>query len=91
MSGLHVQLSQHEEITLRRVAQAATARLAPAHIQRLRQLRLIQANGTSWRLTELGRQRVGALPQPVKLLTGDAFSEIERILAKYAMQVGKDP
>jgi hypothetical protein len=91
MSGPNVQLSQHEEVTLRRVAQAATAGLVPAHIQRLRQLRLIEGNGTSWRLTGLGRQRAGALPQPVKLLTGDAFGEIERILANYAMQIGKDP
>ena len=91
MSGLHAQLSPHEEVALRRVAQADSASLAPRHIRRLWQLRLIEANGSSWRLTALGRQRLRALPQPVTLVTGDAFGEIERILAKYAMQIGKDP
>ena len=57
--------------------------MAPAHIERLRQLRLIEANGTSCRLTALGRQRLGTLPQPVKLVTGNALDEIERILAKF--------
>ena len=91
MSGLHAQLSPPEEIALRRVALAATDGLAPAQIQRLRQLRLIEVSGTSWRLTALGRQRLGALPQPVKLVTGDAVDEIERILAKFATHKGEDP
>ena len=90
MSGFRAQLSPHEEVALRRVALGAVDGLAPEHVQRLQHLQLIEADGSAWRLTALGRQRLKALPQPVKLVTGGASDEIERILAKFATQKGRD-
>jgi hypothetical protein len=90
MSGLRAQLSPHEEVALRRIALASIDGLASAHIQRLRHLQLIEADGTSWRLTALGRKRLKDMPQPVQLATGDVSDEIERILAKVTVKKKRD-
>jgi hypothetical protein len=82
------QLAPSEEVVLRRVALAALRGVPTAHLQHLQHLRLIEVAGTSWRLTPLGQQRLKAMQQRAKLLTADAYEEIERILAKFGKPSG---
>ena len=86
MTGVRVKLGPTEEVALRRVALRSSHGLRPASIQRLQRLHLIEADKASWRLTALGQQRLKALPQPVKLVTGGAWDEIARILEKFTKQ-----
>ena len=63
--GLVAPLSPNEEVTLRRVALGFSrlATLPLKHIDRLRQLGLVQGSGESLRLTVIGTQRYLALPR----------------------------
>jgi hypothetical protein len=58
--GLLVELSPNEETALQRIAQGVmlTVDMEPHHLVRLQQLALIEATGTDFRLTDLGRQRL---------------------------------
>jgi predicted transcriptional regulator len=65
--GLLVELSPNEETALHRIAQGMmlTADVEPHHLERLKQLALIEERGTDFRLTDLGRHRLatrGAAP-----------------------------
>ena len=59
--GLLVALSPNEEITLVRIAQGLrpTAEMEPHHLARLKRLALIEEAGADFRLTDLGRRRLG--------------------------------
>ena len=67
MSELQSQLGPDEEVALRRVALGFSHGVAPGHLRRLKDLRLIEADKTSWRLTALGQQRFKSLPRAAKL------------------------
>jgi hypothetical protein len=83
MSGLRALLSPSEEVALRRVALGATDGLAPAHVQRLRHLNLIEPDRSAWRLTALGQQRFKALSASGRWPSGGASDDIEQILGKF--------
>ena len=77
------QLDPSEEVVLRRVALDAARGVSNASLRRLQDLHLIEEEGTSWRLTPLGRERLKAMPQPPMRSGRNATDEIERILAKF--------
>jgi hypothetical protein len=74
MLGFQATLSPSEEVTLRRTALDAVASQSPEHIRRLASLKLIEADGRTWRLTPLGRQRYDAMPQPAWSKPGQHLS-----------------
>ena len=80
---LPVPLSPNEEVTLRRIALDAVVAHSSDDIRRLVSLKLIEANGQTWKLTPLGRQRYQALPRPTPLAKG-SVAELARILCKCA-------
>ena len=57
MRGMLALLSPNEEVALRRVALGFSHGVVSDHIRRLKDLHLIEADKTSWRLTALGQQR----------------------------------
>lgn len=59
MKGMIALLSPREENTLRLIG--FRGEFDRAHVVRLTQLDLIKWDGSSWRLTELGRQRCDKL------------------------------
>ena len=61
MRELRPQLSPDEEVALRRVALGFSHGVVSDHIRRLKDLHLIEADKTSWRLTALGQQRFKSL------------------------------
>jgi hypothetical protein len=83
MNAPRALLSPSEEVALRRVALGASDGVAPAHVQRLRDLHLIEADRRSWRLTALGQQRLKALSTSGRWPSGGASGEIEQILGKF--------
>ena len=68
MRGMLALLSPNEEVALRRVALGFSHGVVSDHIRRLKDLHLIEADKTSWRLTALGQQRFASLPRAVKLV-----------------------
>jgi hypothetical protein len=50
-------LSPHEETALRKIAASHVEPIDPAHARRLRDLGLVNEDGTSWHLTPLGARR----------------------------------
>lgn len=80
---LPVPLSPSEEATLRRIALDAVVAHPAEHIRRLASLKLIEANGQTWKLTPLGRQRYDVLPRSTPLAKG-SVAELARILCKCA-------
>jgi hypothetical protein len=61
MRGMLAALSPHEENTFRRIQFGTEGDLDPAHVRRLLQLELVEWTGATWRLTEMGRQRLDTL------------------------------
>jgi hypothetical protein len=88
MRELQAQLSADEEVALRRVALGFSQGVAADHIRRLKDLHLIEADKTSWRLTALGQQRFRSLPRAAKLESGVTPDAIAMMLARFAMQRG---
>jgi hypothetical protein len=86
MRELHSHLSPDEEVALRRVALGFSHGVASDHIRRLKDLHLIEADKTSWRLTALGRQRFKSLPRAAKLASDETPDAIAMMLAKFATQ-----
>jgi hypothetical protein len=84
MSELQPQLSPDEEVALRRVALGFSHGVASDHIRRLKDLHLIEADKTSWRLTALGQQRFNSLPRAAKLASDGAPDAIAMMLARLA-------
>jgi hypothetical protein len=84
MRGLHAQLSPNEEVALRRVALGFSHGVASDHIRRLKDLHLIEADKTSWRLTTLGQQRFKSLPRAAKLASDGTPDAIAMTLARLA-------
>jgi hypothetical protein len=84
MRGILAPLSPNEEITLRRVALGfgGRDRLPPRHVERLRQLALIEEADGALRLTELGLQRYANLERPAKWDGPTDPQEISRLLNK---------
>lgn len=64
MKGMLAQLSPHEETALRKIAIGSLDGLDPVHVRRLAQLELVEWNGHSWRLTEVGSRRHDSLARP---------------------------
>jgi hypothetical protein len=58
--GLLVELSPNEETALQRIAQGVmlTMDMEPHHLARLKQLALIEATGSDFKLTDLGKRRL---------------------------------
>jgi hypothetical protein len=86
MRGLHAQLSPNEEVALRRVALGFSHGVASDHIRRLKDLHLIEADKTSWRLTGLGQQRYKSLPRAAKLASDRTPDAIAMMLSKFTKQ-----
>ena len=84
MRGMLAQLSPNEEVALRRVALGFSHGVASDHIRRLKDLHLIEADKTSWRLTALGQQRFNSLPRAAKLASHGTPDAIAMILARFA-------
>jgi hypothetical protein len=57
MKGMLAPLSPHEETALRKIAVDSDNLVDPAHARRLHQLELVEKDGSSWRLTAIGRRR----------------------------------
>jgi hypothetical protein len=90
MRELHAQLSPNEEVALRRVALGFSHGVASAHIRRLKDLHLIEADKTSWRLTALGQQRYGDLPRAAKLASDGTPDAIATMLSKFTKRRERD-
>ena len=84
MSDLQSRLGLDEEVALRRVALGFSHGVASDHLRRLRDLRLIKADKTSWRLTALGQQRFKPLPRAAKLARDGTPDAIAMMLARFA-------
>ena len=88
MSKSRSPLSANEEVALRRVALGFHQGVAPDHIRRLKDHRLIEADKTSWRLTPLGEQRFKALPRAAKL-AGDGTPDAIAMMLLAALRGGR--
>jgi hypothetical protein len=90
---MHAQLSQEEEVTLRRIALGSSSlqRLRMNDVRHLRQLMLIEGEGEHCRLTALGRQRFSKLARPTPRTRHDLMREIDRILAIRGPSPKSDP
>ena len=86
MRGMLAQLSPNEEVALRRVALGFSHGVAPNHIRRLKDLHLIEADKTSWRLTALGQQRFTSLPRAAQLASDGTPDALATMLSKVAKQ-----
>jgi hypothetical protein len=76
-------LSAREETSLRRVAHAIGGQHLPeTRVHRLRQLKLIEWQSGSWRLTPLGEQRYDSLAKPATRTSASLSDEVDRILEK---------
>jgi hypothetical protein len=84
MRGMLAQLSPNEEVALRRVALGFSHGVASGHIRRLKDLHLIEADKTSWRLTALGQQRFKSLARAAKLASDGTPDAIAMMLARFA-------
>jgi hypothetical protein len=84
MSDLQSQLSPDEEVALRRVALGFSHGVASDHLRRLKDLHLIEADKTSWRLTALGQRRFKSLPRAAKLASHGTPDAIAMMLARFA-------
>ena len=84
MSDLQSRLGPDEEVALRRVALGFSHGVASDHLRRLKDLRLIKADKTSWRLTALGQQRFEALPRAAKAASPGTPDVIAMMLARIA-------
>lgn len=84
MSDLQLQLSPDEEVSLRRVALGFGHGVASDHLRRLKDLRLIEADKTSWRLTARGQQRFKSLPRAATLASHGTPDAITMMLARFA-------
>jgi hypothetical protein len=82
MSDLQSQLSPDEEVALRRVALGFSHGVASDHLRRLKDLHLIEADKTSWRLTALGQQRFDSLPRAAKSESHGTPDAIAMMLAR---------
>ena len=86
MRGMLAQLSPNEEVALRRVALGFSHGVASDHIRRLKDLHLIEADKTSWRLTALGQQRFTSLPRAAQLASDGTPDAIATMLSKFTKQ-----
>ena len=84
MSDLQQQLSPDEEVALRRVALGFSHGVASDHTRRLKDLHLIEADKSSWRLTALGQQRFNSLPRAAKLASDGTPDAVAMMLARLA-------
>jgi hypothetical protein len=84
LSDLQSRLGLDEEVALRRVALGFGHGVASDHLRRLKELRLIEADKTSWRLTALGQQRFDSLPRAAKPESHRTPDAIAMMLAKMA-------
>jgi hypothetical protein len=84
MSDLQPRLGPDEEVALRRVALGFGHGVASDHLRRLKDLRLIKADKTSWRLTALGQQRFEALPRAARSARPGTPDVIAMMLARIA-------
>lgn len=56
MKGMLAPLSPYEETALCKIAVGSDNLVDPAHARRLHQLELVERDGSSWRLTAIGRR-----------------------------------
>ena len=84
MSDVQSRLGPDEEVALRRVALGFSHGVASDHLRRLRDLRLIIADKTSWRLTALGQQRFDSLPRAAKSGNQGTPDALAMMLARIA-------
>ncbi len=84
MSDVQSRLGPDEEVALRRVALGFSHGVASNHLRRLRDLHLIIADETSWRLTALGQQRFDSLPRATKSGNHGTQDAIAMMLARIA-------
>ena len=84
MSDLQSRLGPDEEVALRRVALGFSHGVASDHLRRLKDLHLIEADKTSWRLTALGQQRFESLPRAAKSGSHGTPDAIAMMLARIA-------
>ena len=91
MRGILAPLSPHEEITLRRVALGFGLRdqLPSQHVERLKQLALIEEAEGAFRLTELGLQRYATLERPTKWHSETAAEDLSRLLTERTKPNGR--
>ena len=90
MRGMLAPLSPNEEIALRRVALGFGLGVASDHIRRLKDLHLIEADETSWRLTALGQQRYESLPRAAMLASDIKTDPIATMLSKFTKQQARE-
>jgi hypothetical protein len=89
LSDLQSRLGLDEEVALRRVALGFGHGVASDHLRRLKELRLIEADKTSWRLTPLGQQRFDSLPRAAKSGSHRTPDAIAMMLAKMVSYEGR--
>ena len=82
MSEWQSRLGPGEEVALRRVALGFSRGVASDHLRRLKDLLLIEADKTSWRLTALGQQRFDSLPRAAKSESHGTPDAIAMMLAR---------
>jgi hypothetical protein len=84
MSDLQSRLRPDEEVALRRVALGFSGGVASDLLRRLKDLRLIKSDKTSWRLTALGQQRFDSLPRAANSGSHGTPDAIAMMLARIA-------